>query len=116
MRLLIADKLHPRAIDELRALPLEVEYAPDITAEKLEERLRGFGILVVRSTPVTAKAIESTRELNLIVRAGPTRRLRRELPGEERDRGRRARVRADDRARSAHRRRDQLAARRQVAA
>jgi D-3-phosphoglycerate dehydrogenase len=70
MRLLIADKLHPRAIDELRALPLEVEYAPDITSEKLEERVRGFGILVVRSTPVTAKAIESTRELNLIVRAG----------------------------------------------
>ncbi len=70
MRLLIADKLHPRAIDELRALPLEVEYAPDLTAEKLEERIRGFGILVVRSTPVTAKAIEGTRELNLIVRAG----------------------------------------------
>jgi D-3-phosphoglycerate dehydrogenase len=70
MRLLIADKLHPRAIDELRALPLEVEYAPDITSEKLEERIKGFGILVVRSTPVTAKAIETTRELNLIVRAG----------------------------------------------
>ncbi len=70
MRLLIADKLHPRAIDELRALPLEVEYAPDLTAEKLETRLPGFGILVVRSTPVTAKAIASTRELNLIIRAG----------------------------------------------
>ncbi len=70
MRLLIADKLHPRAIDELRALPLEVEYAPDLTAEKLESRVPGCGILVVRSTPVTAKAIESARELNLIVRAG----------------------------------------------
>ncbi len=70
MRLLIADKLHPRAIDELRALPLEVEYEPELTADKLEERTRGFGILVVRSTPVTAKAIESARELNLIVRAG----------------------------------------------
>jgi len=70
MRLLIADKLHPRAIDELRALPLEVEYAPDTTSEQLEERLKGFGILVVRSTPVTSKAIEATRGLNLIVRAG----------------------------------------------
>jgi D-3-phosphoglycerate dehydrogenase len=70
MRLLIADKLHPRAIDELRALPLEVEYAPDTTSEQLEEKLKGFGILVVRSTPVTAKAIEGTRGLNLIVRAG----------------------------------------------
>lgn len=70
MRLLIADKLHPRAIDELRALPLEVEYAPDLTADKLETRIPGYGILVVRSTPVTAKAIESAPELNLIVRAG----------------------------------------------
>jgi D-3-phosphoglycerate dehydrogenase len=70
MRLLIADKLHPRAIDELRALPLEVEYAPDLTAEKLETRIRGYGILVVRSTPVTAKAIEAAPELNLVVRAG----------------------------------------------
>jgi D-3-phosphoglycerate dehydrogenase len=70
MRLLIADKLHPRAIDELRALPLEVEYAPDLTADKLESRLPGFGILVVRSTPVTAKAIEGAPALNLIVRAG----------------------------------------------
>jgi D-3-phosphoglycerate dehydrogenase len=70
MRLLIADKLHPRAIDELRALPLEVEYAPDLTADKLEERIKGFGVLVVRSTPVTAKALDGTRELNLIVRAG----------------------------------------------
>jgi len=70
MRLLIADKLHARAIEELRALPLEVEYVPDITAEQLEARLPGFGVLVVRSTPVTAKAIEGARELNLIVRAG----------------------------------------------
>ena len=70
MRLLIADKLHPRAVEELRALPLEVEYAPDTTAEQLEQRLPGYGILVVRSTPVTAKAIGGARELNLIVRAG----------------------------------------------
>jgi D-3-phosphoglycerate dehydrogenase len=70
MRLLIADKLHPRAIDELGALPLEVEYAPDLTAEKLETRIPGYGILVVRSTPVTAKAIKAAPELNLIVRAG----------------------------------------------
>ncbi len=70
MRLLIADKLHPRAVDELRSLPLEVEYAPNLTSEELESKIRGFGILVVRSTPVTAAAIEAGRELNLIIRAG----------------------------------------------
>jgi D-3-phosphoglycerate dehydrogenase len=70
MRLLIADKLHPRAIEELRALPLEVIYEPELTKESLEKRLQGVGVLVVRSTDVTASAIENARQLNLIVRAG----------------------------------------------
>jgi D-3-phosphoglycerate dehydrogenase len=70
MRLLIADKLHPRAIEELRTLPLEVVYEPELTKESLEKKLQGVGILVVRSTEVTAAAIENTRQLNLIVRAG----------------------------------------------
>jgi D-3-phosphoglycerate dehydrogenase len=71
MRLLIADKLHPRAIEELRTLPLEVVYDPEVTKESLEKRLAaGVGILVVRSTEVTAAAIDAAKHLNLIVRAG----------------------------------------------
>jgi D-3-phosphoglycerate dehydrogenase / 2-oxoglutarate reductase len=70
MRLLIADKLHVRAVEELRALPVQVEYDPEITKETLEAKLPGVGVLVVRSTEVTAQAIERSRELNLIVRAG----------------------------------------------
>lgn len=70
MRLLIADKLHPRAIEELRSLPVEVEYDPELTSETLETRLRGVGILIVRSTPVTAAAIDAAPALHLIVRAG----------------------------------------------
>jgi D-3-phosphoglycerate dehydrogenase len=70
MRLLIADKLHPRAIEELRTLPLEVIYDPELTKESLETRLQGVGVLVVRSTEVTASAIENAKQLNLIVRAG----------------------------------------------
>ena len=70
MRLLIADKLHPRAIEELRTLPLEVIYEPELTKESLEKRLQGVGILVVRSTEVTASAIENAKQLNLVVRAG----------------------------------------------
>jgi D-3-phosphoglycerate dehydrogenase len=70
MRLLIADKLHPRAIEELRTLPIEVIYEPELTRESLEQRLTGIGVLVVRSTEVTAAAIESAKQLNLIVRAG----------------------------------------------
>ncbi len=70
MRLLIADKLHPRAIEELKTLPVEVVYEPELTKDSLERRLPGFGIVVVRSTEVTAPAIEAARQLHLIVRAG----------------------------------------------
>ncbi len=70
MRLLIADKLHPRAVEELRTLPVDVLYEPELTKETLESKIPGVGILVVRSKEVTRKAIESARQLNLIVRAG----------------------------------------------
>ena len=70
MRLLIADKLHPRAVEELRTLPVDVLYEPELTKETLESKLAGVGILVVRSKEVTRKAIESALQLNLIVRAG----------------------------------------------
>jgi len=70
MRLLIADKLHPRAVEELRTLPIEVVYEPELTKESLETQLQNVGILVVRSKEVTAKAIAGARQLNLIVRAG----------------------------------------------
>lgn len=70
MRLLIADKLNPRAVEELRTLPVDVLYEPELTKETLESKIPGVGILVVRSKEVTRKAIESARQLNLIVRAG----------------------------------------------
>jgi D-3-phosphoglycerate dehydrogenase len=70
MRLLIADKLHPRAIEELRTLPVEVVYEPELTKDNLEHHLAGVGVLVVRSTEVTAAAIANAKQLNLIVRAG----------------------------------------------
>jgi D-3-phosphoglycerate dehydrogenase len=70
MRVLVADKLHPRAVEELRTLPVDVLYEPEVTKETLESKIPGVGILVVRSKEVTRKAIESARQLNLIVRAG----------------------------------------------
>ena len=70
MRLLIADKLHSRAVEELRALPVEVTYEPELTKETLEAKIADVGILVVRSTEVTAAALEKAKHLHLIVRAG----------------------------------------------
>ena len=70
MRVLVADKLHPRAVEELRTLPVDVLYEPEVTKETLESKIPGVGILIVRSKEVTRKAIENARQLNLIVRAG----------------------------------------------
>jgi len=70
MRLLIADKMETQALDELRVLGVEIAYRPELTKETLPTALDGIGILVVRSTQVTAKAVEAGRQLNLIVRAG----------------------------------------------
>ena len=70
MRLLVADKLHPRAVEELRTLPVDVLYEPEVTKETIEQKIPGIGILVVRSKEVTKKALESAKQLNLIVRAG----------------------------------------------
>src|ERR1700712_2341891 len=70
MRVLIADKLHPRAVEELRTLPVDVLYEPEVSKETLELKIPGAGLLVVRSKEVTRKALESARQLNLLVRAG----------------------------------------------
>ena len=70
MRLLIADKMDTQALDELKVLGVEIVYKPELTKDSLPAALDGIGILVVRSTQVTAKAVEAGRHLNLIVRAG----------------------------------------------
>ena len=70
MRLLIADKMDTQALDELKVLGVEIVYKPELTKDTLPAALDGIGILVVRSTQVTAKAVEAGRQLNLVVRAG----------------------------------------------
>ncbi|AUX45617.1 2-hydroxyacid dehydrogenase [Sorangium cellulosum] len=70
MRLLVADKMDLAALEELKVLGVQIESRPELTKETLPGALDGIGILVVRSTEVTAKAIEAGRQLNLIVRAG----------------------------------------------
>jgi D-3-phosphoglycerate dehydrogenase len=70
MKLLVADKLSTSHLDGLRKLGLTVEYEPDATAADLPQRLAGVAVLVVRSTEVTAAAIDAAPALTLIVRAG----------------------------------------------
>jgi D-3-phosphoglycerate dehydrogenase len=70
MRLLLADKMDLHALEELKVLGIEIISKPELTKDTLPSALEGVGILVVRSTEVTAQAIEAGKQLNLIVRAG----------------------------------------------
>ncbi len=70
MRILIADKLSANCASALADLGLDVLSQPDLTAEQIPEALDGVGALVVRSTRVTAEALERGRDLSLVIRAG----------------------------------------------
>src|SRR5262245_2150953 len=70
MSLLVADKFSERHLGALQALGLEVAYRPELSAGDLPGALPGIHVLVVRSTAVSARAIEAADALTLIVRAG----------------------------------------------
>jgi D-3-phosphoglycerate dehydrogenase len=70
MKVLIADKLSDKTVSALKKLGMEVTVNADLTAENLPGAVGDSDILVVRSTKVTSKTIESAPNLSLIVRAG----------------------------------------------
>jgi len=70
MKILIADKVSKELIASLNALGAEVRLYPELTAETLPEAIGDAGILIVRSTRVTADTIEAAKHLGMIVRAG----------------------------------------------
>src|SRR5437868_11888484 len=70
MRILVADKLDTRPLEQLDVLGAKVTYQPDLEEAQLPAALKDVGVLVVRSTKVSRKTIASTPTLGLIVRAG----------------------------------------------
>ncbi|MBN1393904.1 MAG: hypothetical protein JW959_02650 [Pirellulales bacterium] len=70
MKVLIADKLSSEAVTSLEKLGLEVEVRSELTADTLPDAVSDVGILVVRSTKVTAATIKAAPQLSLIIRAG----------------------------------------------
>lgn len=70
MKVLIADKFPEKYIDQLKNLGLEVIYNPKLGENDLPEAAKEVDILVVRSTIVNEKAINESKNLSLIVRAG----------------------------------------------
>lgn len=69
MKILVVDKLSAKAVRELERLGAQVE-TRDLKAADLPAALGETEVLVVRSTKVTAAAIEAGRNLGLVVRAG----------------------------------------------
>jgi D-3-phosphoglycerate dehydrogenase len=70
MKVLIADKLSDKTVIALKKLGVEVTVNADLTADNLPLSIGNSDILVVRSTKVTSKTIESAPNLSLIIRAG----------------------------------------------
>jgi len=75
MKVLIADKFEQLGLDELADSAksgCEVFFEPGLSADALPDALTKFApdILIVRSTKVTAAAIEAGERLSLIIRAG----------------------------------------------
>jgi D-3-phosphoglycerate dehydrogenase len=70
MKVLIADKFPEQYIDQIKALGTEVTYEPQYGAEDVAQHIAETDVVVVRSTQVTAEAINASEDLSLIIRAG----------------------------------------------
>ncbi|MBQ7528900.1 hypothetical protein IJT10_03235 [bacterium] len=71
MKILLADKLSPVAIEAFKAIEgAEVINNPTVTADELPDNIADVNILVVRSTKVTKATFEVAKQLGLVIRAG----------------------------------------------
>lgn len=70
MRLLFADAIPDRYVDQLRDRGDDCIVDGSLTAEDLPNHLAGVEVLVVRSTKVTTEALAAADKLGLIIRAG----------------------------------------------
>ena len=70
MRVLLADKLASACVEALEGMGHEVLTQPDLSAEQIPDALDGVEVLVVRSTRVSAQALERGLDLSLVIRAG----------------------------------------------
>ena len=70
MRILLADRFPQAQLERLTRRGHDVRYEPDLGADDLPDAIADADVLVVRSTPVSLEAIETSQHLGLIVRAG----------------------------------------------
>ncbi|HNS26406.1 MAG TPA: phosphoglycerate dehydrogenase, partial [Methanobacteriaceae archaeon] len=70
MKVLIADQINEKGIDELKDIA-DVVVQTDITPEELVSSIPDYDAIVVRSrTKVTQEVIEASQKLKIIARAG----------------------------------------------
>lgn len=69
-KVLVADKFPEKYIQQMKDLGLDVIYEPKLGEKDLPEAAKEVEILVVRSTVVNEEAINNSKKLNLIIRAG----------------------------------------------
>lgn len=70
MRVLLADDFPEQFLPEMEKLGFECLFRPDLGGSELPGALDGIQILLVRSTRVTAEAIDAADDLAWIIRAG----------------------------------------------
>lgn len=70
MKVLIADAFAEDRLTDLSALGLDVDYQPEVSAERLPDAAASASVLVVRSKQVPAAVFERAGSLSLVVRAG----------------------------------------------
>lgn len=71
MKVLVADKFPDAALERMKASGFALTYKPDLKGEALASAVKesAVGVLVVRSTKVTAAALEGS-QVTLVIRAG----------------------------------------------
>jgi D-3-phosphoglycerate dehydrogenase len=70
LKVLIADKFPEKYIKQMKDLDLDVTYEPKLGEKDLVGAAKEVDILVVRSTIVNEETIKTSKNLNLIIRAG----------------------------------------------
>ncbi len=69
MKVLVVDKFPDKRIAEMKEAGFDVDYRPTLK-DGLDAAVKGFDVLVVRSTKVPAAVIDSGDALKMIIRAG----------------------------------------------
>ena len=71
VKVLVCDKIGDEGISLMEKAGLKVDFRPDLNPEELEEAIRDYDVVVVRSkTKITGEVLKSASNVKLIVRSG----------------------------------------------